>query len=470
MTMAVVVGSGPNGLAAAIRLAQEGVAVRVLEADERIGGGARSTERIVPGLVHDECSAFHPTGLASPFLRSLGLSEHGLTWRWPEIDLAHPLDSGSAGVLWRDIDRTAEAMGEDGKAWRSVFGSLSESFDDLTADVFRPIVHWPDHPVALTRFGLQALLPASWTARRWRRPETRGLFGGIAAHAFGTLNTPLSSSVGLMLTAAGHAYGWPVAEGGSVAIVDAMAAKLAKLGGIIETGVHVDSLDAVDDADIVMLSVSPIAAVEMAGDRLPRRIGKAYRRYRYGPAAYKVDFAVDGDVPWTNEHCRKAGTVHLGGTFEEIAEAERATVRGSMPDRPFVLIGQQYLADPTRSVDGTNPVWAYAHVPSGYPGDATDAIIGQIERFAPGFTGRIVGTHVRSVRQMEQYNPNYVNGDISVGANNAFQIAMRPRAAPDPYRTGIPGVYLCSSATPPGAGVHGMCGYNAAQAALRYLS
>ncbi len=469
VSTAVVVGSGPNGLAAAIRLAQEGVRVRVLEAGDTVGGGARSSEHTVPGLVHDDCSAFHPMGVASPFLRTLGLEDHGLRWRWPRIDLAHPLDSGAAGVMWRDIDRTAEAMSEDGRAWLRTFGHLSRSFDGLAEDVLRPVVHWPAHPVTLGAFGIGALAPASWTVRRWRRPQTRALFGGVAAHAFSSLRTPMSSAVGLLLTAAGHAYGWPVAQGGSQAVADAMAAKVAELGGTIETGVRADSIEALDAPDIVMLDVAPKAAVEFLGDRLPAGIARAYRRYKYGPGAHKADFAIEGGIPWTSEFCREAGTLHLGGTFEEVAEAEGKTVRGIMPSRPFVLVGQQYLADPSRSVGGINPVWAYAHVPNGYRGDATEAVIEQIERFAPGFRRRIVARHVRSVPQMEQYNPNYVGGDISVGANNVLQTAMRPRVGLNPYSTGILGVYLCSSATPPGAGEHGMCGYSAAESALRDL-
>lgn len=469
MTTAVVVGSGPNGLAAAVRLAQEGVQVRVLEAKDTLGGGARSV-RSEAGLVHDACSAIHPTGAASPFFRSLALAEHGLHWRWPQIDLAHPLDSGSAGVLLRDLERTAELLGEDGAAWLRLFGPLSSSFDELVEDVFRPVAHWPSHPLRLARFGVDALAPASWTARRWTTPEARALFGGVAAHAFHRLSTPLSSSVGLMLGAAGHAHGWPVAQGGSQSISNALASLLGALGGTVETGVAVDSLDGLGRPDVVLLDVSPRAALAICGDRLPPRTARAYRRYRYGPAAYKVDVDLRGDVPWTNEACRRAGTVHVGGTFEEIAAAERDIVRGTMPARPFVLVAQQYLADPSRSVGELNPVWAYAHVPHGHPGNVTQAILDQIERFAPGFRERVVATSVRSVRGLQEHNANYVGGDISVGANTPRQLVLRPRVALDPYRTGIPGVYLCSSATPPGPGVHGMCGYNAAQSALGHLS
>lgn len=469
MTKAVVVGSGPNGLAAALTLAQQGIHVRVLEAHDRIGGGTRSTEHLVPGMIHDDCSAFHPTGAASPFMQSLGLEAYGLNWLWPEIELAHPLDGGRAGLLWRDVDRTAEGLGIDGRAWSRLFGRVSRNFDALAEDVFRPIVHIPDHPLKLAHFGLNALLPATWSARRWKTDEARALFGGIAAHVFGTLNTPLSSSVGIMLGAAAHAYGWPVAEGGSRAISDAMAAKLHELGGTIETGVTVTSADALGNPEILMLDVAPDSAARILGDRLPRRIRRSYGRYKFGTGAFKVDFAIEGDIPWTHPDVGRAGTVHLGGTLEQVAEIEAQTVRGEMPRQPFVLLGQQYLADPSRSAGGLNPIYAYAHVPHGHPGDVTEAIIAQIERFAPGFRGRIRHTYVRNVADMEAYNANYVGGDISAGANNIRQIAMRPRIALNPYKTGVPGAYLCSSSTPPGAGVHGMCGFNAATSALGYL-
>ena len=469
MTNAVVVGSGPNGLAAALTLAQRGVTVRVLEARDTIGGGTRSGENTLPGLIHDDCSAFHPTGVASPFMQSLGLEEYGLTWLWPEIELAHPLDDGRAALLWRDVDRTAEGLGLDGPAWVRLFGPAARNFDALAEDVFRPIIHIPDHPFKLAHFGLNALLPATWTAKRLKAEAARALFGGLSAHVFGRLDTPLSSSVGIMLGAAAHAYGWPVAKGGSRAITDAMAAKLTELGGTIETGVTVTSATELGNPDILMLNVAPDAAARIMGERLPHRIKRSYKRYKFGPAAYKIDFAIEGDIPWTNTDVGRAGTVHLGGTFEQIAAAEAQTVRGEMPAQPFTLLGQQYLADPSRSAGGLNPIYAYAHVPHAYPGDATEAIIAQIERFAPGFRRQIRHTFVRNVADLEAYNANYVGGDISSGYNNVRQITMRPRIALNPYKTGVPGVYLCSSSTPPGAGVHGMCGFNAANSALGYV-
>lgn len=469
MARAVVVGSGPNGLAAAVRLAQAGLRVTVLEAKDTIGGGTRSSIQTVEGLIHDDCSAFHPMGVASPFLRSLGLEKYGLGWAWPEVVLAHPLDSGTAGVLLRDLGRSAAGMGEDGEAWLRMLGPLARSFDALVPELLSPVLHWPAHPVLLARFGLRGLQPASRIVRRWRRPEVRALFGGVAAHGFVPLSAPMSGAFGLLLAAAGHACGWPVAVGGSVSIAKALAALLTELGGTIETGVYVGSLAELDAPDVVMLDVSPAAALKIVGTRLPSRVSRAYRKYAYGPSAFKVDFAVRGDVPWTASACRQAGTVHLGGTFEEVAAGEQKIARGVMPDRPFVLVGQQYLADPSRSADGLNPIWAYAHVPHGYPSDATEAIIDQVERFAPGFRRRIVARHVRTVRQLSQYNPNYVGGDISCGTNDVRALVARPRLALDPYSTGVPGVYLCSAATPPGAGVHGMSGYHAAQAALKHL-
>ena len=469
MTNAVVVGSGPNGLAAALTLAERGITVRVLEARDTIGGGTRSSENTLPGLIHDDCSAFHPTGAASPFMQSLGLEKYGLNWLWPEIELAHPLDDGRAALLWRDVDRTAQGLGVDGPAWAKLFGRSARNFDALAEDVFRPIIHIPDHPFKLAHFGLNALLPASWSARRWGTEEARGLFGGVCAHVFGRLDTPLSSSVGIMLAAAAHAYGWPVAEGGSRAITDAMAAKLTELGGTIETGLMVTSAEQVGNPDILMLNVAPDAAARILGERLPRRIRRSYKHYKFGPGAFKVDFAIEGDIPWANSDVGRAGTVHLGGTFEQIAKAEAQTVRGQMPALPFTLLGQQYLADPSRSAGPLNPIYAYAHVPHAYAGDATEAITAQIERFAPGFRGQIRSTFSRNIADLEAYNPNFVGGDISSGYNNARQITMRPRIALNPYKTGVPGVYLCSASTPPGAGVHGMSGFNAATSALGYL-
>jgi phytoene dehydrogenase-like protein len=469
MSKAIVVGSGPNGLACAAALAVEGIEVTVLEAEETIGGGTRTSELTIPGLLHDECSAVHPMAVGSPFLRSLDLERHGLQWRWPEVDLAHPLDDGSAGVMLRSIDETAAGLGEDGKAWLRLFGSPSRSFEALNEDLLRPILHVPRHPIKLAQFGLAAAMPVAGLVRAWKGPQARALFAGVAAHSFSPFAQPMSSAVGMALVCAGHAFGWAVARGGSRSITDALAAVVLEHGGTIETGVRVRSLSELPQADTVALDLSPAAVADIAGDRLPRRVARAYRRYRYGPGAFKLDLAVEGGVPWINESCRRAGTVHVAGSFEELAATERDVNRGRMPDRPFVLVSQQYLADPDRSSGDVHPVWAYAHVPSGYDGDAEPAILGQIERFAPGLRERIVASTSRSTAEIAAANTNYVGGDIITGANTPIQVVIRPRLALDPYSTGIPGVFICSAATPPGAGVHGVCGYNAAQAALRHL-
>ena len=468
MTSAIVVGSGPNGLACAAALVRAGLDVTVLEAEATIGGGTRTEELTEPGLLHDVCSAVHPMAAGSPFFLELGLERHGLEWCWPDVDCAHPLDDGSAGVMLRSLDETARRMKDDGAAWKRVFAP-SRSFQPLTEDLFRPVLHVPRHPLRLMRFGIPAALPATVLARTWKTPQARALFAGVAAHALAPLTRPMSSSVGMALACACHAFGWPVARGGSKSITDALAAVVQEGGGRIETGVRVASLADLPSADAVVFDLAPVRVAEIAGKRLPARVARAYRRYRHGPGAFKVDFAVDGGVPWKNEACRKAGTVHVAGSYEEVVIAERDINRGLMPSRPFVLLAQQYLADPTRSAGDLHPVWSYAHVPSGYTGDATQAVIEQIERFAPGFRERIVATAVRSTTQIAADNLNFVGGDIINGANTPLQTTIRPRLALDPYSTGADGLYICSAATPPGAGVHGMNGYNAAQSVLRGL-
>lgn len=465
----MVVGSGPNGLAAAVTLARAGVDVEVLEAADRPGGGTRSSELTMRGLIHDECSGFHPLALDTPFSRSVDLARHGLTWRWPEVQFSHPLDGGRGAVSLRSAAETAAGLGEDAASWNRIFGWLSERFPAIGEDFLRPMLHVPAHPVKLARFGLLSALPATLLARAWRTAEGRALFGGVAAHAMRDLSTPFSSAIGVALGTAAHAYGWPVAEGGSAAISRAMIAELEDAGGKVRTGVRVESTRQLDDADIVMLDVTPGAAVSILADRLPWRVRRAYTRFQHGPGVFKVDFALDGDVPWLHEGSRAAGTVHLGGELSEMVETERQVARGRMPERPFVLVGQQYLADPSRATSSWKPLYAYAHVPAGYTGDATTVIEQQIERFAPGFRERIVARHVRTPADFEADNANYVGGDVVTGLNSGRQLVLRPRLALDPYATGVPGVYLCSAATPPGAGAHGMCGFNAAKRALAHL-
>ena len=470
MVDAVVVGSGPNGLAAAVAIARTGYEVTVLEAADTIGGGTRTEELTVPGVLHDVCSAVHPFGAASPLLSSLPLEEHGLTWRWPEVDLVHPVEGRRAGVMVQSLEDTALGLGVDGPSWRRAFGPLATGFTALAEDLMRPIAHVPRHPVRLARFGLGALQSATLFARRWRTDEARALFAGVAAHAIQPLSRPTTAAIGLMLTASGHHVGWPVAEGGSRAITDALASLLRAHGGTIETGVRVEALRDLPRARVALFDVAPGAMARIAGDAMPAAVRRAYQRYRHGPGAFKVDLAVDGGVPWLSEPARRAGTVHVGGTLEEVAAAEADVAAGRMPERPFVLVAQQSVADPTRANGDVHPVWAYAHVPRGYTGDAFDAVLAQLERFAPGTRDRVVATHVRGPAALEADNPNYVGGDIATGANDPLQVVLRPRIAPDPYWTGIPGVFLCSAATPPGAGVHGMCGANAARSALRVLA
>jgi phytoene dehydrogenase-like protein len=469
MSSAIVVGSGPNGLACAAILAKRGLEVTVIEAEDRIGGGTRSSELTVPGLLHDECSAAHPMAVTAPATLELELDRHGLEWAWPEVDLAHPLDGGAGASMLRSLEATAAGLGEGGARWRWIFGAPSKGYEPLTEDIYHPFVHLPRHPLRLARFGLPAAAPATLLARALGTPEAAALFGGVAAHAYARLDRPFSSSIGMALICAGHACGWPVAKGGSMAIAEALAAAVRAQGGRIETGRRVRSLAELPAADAVVLDLAPRGVLELAGEKLPPRVARAYRRYKHGPAAFKLDLAVEDGIPWTYPPARRAGSVHVAGGFAEIAAGERDVNRGRMPERPFVLVGQQYLADPQRSQGNLHPVWAYAHVPNGYGGDAGGAILAQIERFAPGFRDRIVATATSTPAEIEAANANFVGGDILTGANTPLQTLLRPRAAADPYRTGIPGVFICSAATPPGAGAHGINGFNAAEAVLKTL-
>lgn len=469
MTSAVVVGSGPNGMAAALTLADAGVDVRVVEAADRLGGGMRSSELTAPGLIHDECSAMHPFALASVVDRRFDLAGAGLTWRWAPVELAHPQPDGSGAAVWRSVEDTATALGEGGRSWARLFGPLAERFPVIAEEFLQPMLHVPRHPLQLARFGVPSLMPATVLARALDGDAARALFMGVAAHAFHPLDRPLSAPIGLALTTAAHAFGWPVAEGGSGAITAAMQRRCDERGVRFETGRTVASLSELD-ADVVMLDTTPGAVVRMAGDALPARVRRSFLAFRHGPGAFKVDYAVEGEVPWRHEDSRRSGTVHLGGDAREVAALEDAVWRGRMPERPFVLVGQQHLADPTRSAGGLNPLYAYAHVPAGYQGDATEAITARIEEFAPGFRERIRAVHVRTTTELSRYNANFVAGDITTGANTARQLVFRPRLTTHPYDTGISGVYLCSAATPPGAGAHGVCGHLAARRALGVLA
>ena len=465
----VVVGSGPNGLAAALTCAQAGRSVLVLEAADTIGGGTRTQELTLPGFRHDVCSAIVPLAAVSPFFAAADLEAYGLELVHAELALAHPIDGGRAGLLHRSVDATAEGLGQDGRAWDRHVGWIARHWDELCEATMGPLVRVPRHPLALAGFGLRGLLPATTFARAFDTEEARGLFAGCAAHAFLPLSRPLTTSMGLMLLASAHIAGWPVAKGGSQAIADAMAAKLGDLGGKIETGRLVRSLADVPPSTAVLFDVTPRQLLDICGDELPSGYRRRLGRYRYGPGAFKVDYALSGPVPWTNEGCRKAGTVHLGGTLEEVAAAEADVAAGRCPDRPFVLVGQQSLADPTRAPEGQHTLWTYCHVPNGSDVDMTDAIERQLERFAPGFRDLVLARHVAGPAWLESHNPNYIGGDIAGGSHGGLQLVMRPRPSLHPYRTPNPRLYLCSASTPPGGGIHGMSGLHAAEDVLQHV-
>ncbi len=469
MPDAIVVGSGPNGLAAAIALARAGVSVRVLEAAETVGGGTRSAELTLPGFVHDVCSAIHPLAVASPFLRTVPLEEHGVEWIWPPAALAHPFDDGTAALLERSPEATGETLGPDGRRYRTLVAPLARDSDGLLDDLLGP-ARVPAHPLALARFGAVAALPAASLARiAFRGLRARGFLAGLAAHSMLPLTRAPSAAFGLVLALLGHAVGWPLARGGSQAIADALASYLRSLGGEIETGRRVASLEELDAARTVLLDVTPRQLVALAGDRLPSGYRARLERYRYGPGVFKLDWALDGPIPWRAEACARAATVHLGATLEEIVASERLPRRGAVAERPYVLLAQQSLFDPTRAPVGQHAAWAYCHVPNGSGIDMTERIESQVERFAPGFRERILARSALGPAELEAHNPNYVGGDINGGAADLRQLFARPVARRSPYTTPLPGVFLCSSSTPPGGGVHGMCGYHAALAALRYL-
>ncbi|HEY1274129.1 MAG TPA: NAD(P)/FAD-dependent oxidoreductase [Thermoleophilaceae bacterium] len=465
---AVVVGSGPNGLAAAIVLARAGLATTVLEAEETFGGGCRSAELTLPGFVHDTCSTVQSLALASPFLRSLPLAEHGFEPVHPDAPLAHPLDDGTAVILERSVAATAAGLGPDERAYRRTFEPLVRDADALFAGVLAP-PRPPRHPLALARFGLDAVRSAGGLARsRFEGERARALLAGCAAHSFLPLSAPVSAAFGIVLALGAHAVGWPVARGGSQRVADAMASHLRSLGGTIETGHRVSSLD--DDAvrgRLALLDVAPRGLLRIAGERLPELYRRRLGRYRYGPGVFKLDWALDGPIPWTAPEAARGATVHLGGTLEEIEAGEAAVTRGEHPERPFVLLVQASRFDPTRAPAGKHTAWAYCHVPNGSTRDMTDAVEAQVERFAPGFRDLVAARSAMDSAEVERRNANYVGGDIIAGVQDWRQLFTRPVARPVPYSTPLPDVFLCSSSTPPGGGVHGMCGYWAAKAALR---
>jgi phytoene dehydrogenase-like protein len=466
---AVIVGAGPNGFSAAIVLAKAGLTTLILEANDTIGGGARSAALTLPGFTHDICSAIHPMGVVSPFMRTLPLAEHGLEWRYSPAAIAHPLDGGKAASMEESLDATARKLGPDGDAWRRLMGPLVKNASALFDEILRPIRLIPRHPIVMARFGLDAIRSGAAVAKRFKTAEARALFGGCVAHSFLPLDAPASASFGIVLALAGHATGWPCARGGSGAIIDAMASYFRSLGGEIETSHRVASLNDVPPSRAVIFDVTPRQLAAIAPNDLPPSYLGKLRRFRYGPGVFKVDYALDGPIPWQAEECRRSATVHVGGTFEEIAVHEAATWKGVATKKPFVLVAQQSVFDDTRAPAGKHTGWAYCHVPHGSTEDMSEAIESQIERFAPGFRDRILARHTRNSAQYESYDANFVGGDIGGGANNLMQFLTRPFPALDPYATPNPRLFIGSSSTPPGGGVHGMCGYWAAQSALRRL-
>lgn len=466
---AVVVGAGPNGLAAAITLAKAGCSVLLIEARGTVGGACRSAELTLPGFLHDTCSAIYPLTVGSPFFRDLPFEKYGLRWIHPPIALAHPFDDGSAAILSRDWDETGASFDrpEDGRAWRRLFEPVARSWWKLADAALAPLRIPPRHPFLMARFGLVGLRSAISVASRFRGTRARALFAGIAGHSFIPLEQIPTASFGLILGASGHAVGWPQAEGGAQRIPDAMAALFQEAGGEIRTGWTVKSLHELPAARMVLLDLTPAQLLRLGGTHWPDRYRRQLARYRYGPGVFKIDWALDGPIPWKAEACRRAGTIHLGGTLEEIAAAERASWGGSQPERPFVLLGQPSVFETGRAPDGAHLAWAYCHVPHGSSADRTAAIEEQVERFAPGFRGLVRARRTMDAAALEAYDPNLVGGDINGGAALLSQLFTRPVARYVPYATPDPQVYICSSSTPPSGGVHGLCGYYAARAALR---
>ena len=472
-TDAVVVGGGPNGLAAAITLAEAGHDVTLFEAADSVGGGVRSEELTLPGFVHDVCSAIHPFGRTSVFFaeHQSQLQHAGLHWIEPPVAIGHPLDDGPAVLLGRDVNATAGELGEDRDAYVDLMAPLVEQWTELLPHMLAPF-HVPLRPATALRmasFGLQAITSAKGAVRRFREERTRALFAGAAAHSILPLNQRFSAAAGLVMLASAHADGWPFPQGGAGRLTSAMAQVFEGKGRRIVTDVRVGRMQDLTEHRVCLFDVAPRALAEIAGDRLPDRYRQALLGFRHGPGVFKLDLAIEGAIPWRDPELLRAGTVHLGGTFEEIARSEADVDKGRAPERPFVLLVQQSLFDRTRVPEGKNTVWAYCHVPNGSTADMTESILGQIERFAPGFRDTILAIHVSTPAQLEAYNPNNIGGDISGGRLDLRQVFNRPARPWNPYSTPDPGIFLCSSSTPPGAGVHGMCGYHAAKSALKRL-
>ncbi len=463
----VVIGAGPNGLSAGIEIARAGHSVCILEAGDSIGGGMRTAELTLPGFHHDICSAIHPMAILSPFFQSLQLKQWGLEWSFSPAAVAHPLPDGSAALLYKDLSRTAEQLGEDGKNWREIFDPFTRSSFAFFSEILRPL-RVPGRPLLMAKFGLLALQSSVDLAKHYfRNPKARALFAGCAGHSFLPLESKGSASFGLVLAIGGHAVGWPLAVGGSKKIADALAACFQSFGGQIKTGHQVNSMRDLPEARVYLFDVTPRQLLQIAGDSLPRRYSNQLSKFRYGPGVFKVDWALNEPIPWTNRDCLQAATVHVGGTMEEISRCESEVWNNKHPENPFVLLAQQSIFDPGRAPAGKHTAWAYCHVPNGSDFDMTENIERQIERFAPGFRDLILARHTFNSHQMQAYNANYVGGDISGGANNLAQLIARPVIRMNPYSTPHPKIFLCSSSTPPGGGVHGMCGFLAARSVLR---
>lgn len=457
----VVVGAGPNGLAAAVFLQQKGLSVLLIEGSATIGGGLRSAELTLPGFMHDICSAVHPMAAGSPFFRGLPLADFGLEYLYPEVAAAQPFDDGSAAVLKGSVAETAALLGADGSAYAKLVGPIVENWEALAPQLLGPL-RWPADPLLLARFGLRGLMPATVLAGRFAGRDARGLFGGMAAHSIQPLSNMATSAFALVLMAAGHVYGWPVARGGSGALAGALGGYFKSLGGTIEAGTYIRSLSQLPSSRAVLFDLTPRQLLELGGHKWSSLYAWQLSRYRYGMGVFKIDWAVDGEVPFTATTCRAAGTVHIGGTFEEMVVGEKVMAAGGYSDRPFVLLAQPSVVDESRAPAGKQSVWAYCHVPNGSTRDMTEVIERQVERFAPGFRERILARHVYTTAELEAYNPNYVGGDINGGIIDIRQLFTRPALRRSPYRTSTKGMYICSSSTPPGGGVHGMCGYWAA--------
>jgi phytoene dehydrogenase-like protein len=463
---AVVVGAGPNGLAAAIVLQQKGLSVLVLEGKSVIGGGLRSAELTLPGFVHDICSAVHPMAAGSPFFRTLPLGEHGLEFIYPPVAAAHPLDGGVASLLAGSVEETARGLGADAAVYRSLLGPVVRDWPALAPELLGPL-HFPKDPLMLARFGLKGLPSVTWLARRFRAREARALLAGMAAHGMQPLTNWSTAAIALVFLTLGHTTGWPIPRRGSMSIADALAGYFLSLGGKIETGVYVRSMSQLPSSRCVLLDLTPRQLLQLGGHRWSSLYRWQLERYRYGMGVFKIDWALAEPIPWLAQDCRRAGTVHIGGDLEEIAASEALTARGGEAERPFVLLAQPSVFDATRAPEGRHTAWAYCHVPNGSGADMTERIERQVERVAPGFRERVLARHVYDAAQMEEYNPNYVGGDINGGIMDIRQLYTRPALRWSPYRTSTRGIYICSSATPPGGGVHGMCGYHAARRALR---